>query len=564
MKKKTIFPALPDKLSELSPEELEAFVTEHEALLLKVRSRDEETLGDLSMGEVLAQAKEAKDALAAVRAEIEDRGAAEAQFEEELAKITEEAGIKAEAEGDDDGDGDDTGDDAEPAETTETAEAAEAEVVVEDAPEPVLASGGQRAAKPRPPMPSKDREPLESQDSRVALVASSGIPGYGESQVLDRMDLAGAIIAKNSQGVSSAAGVQEKVLVARADFRPSFPESRKLDGSNPSAITDALEEVEAMTASGGLCAPVTPYYELMNLSTPARPVRDALAGFQATRGGLQFAAPATLADVVESVGIKTADEDAQGGTYALKNCLPVVCPDFETRQLEMIYRCLQFGNLNARTFPELIAQWTDLSIAYHARVAESALLDYIGSVSTPVTQAQVYGATATIVDSILFGAAGMRSRHRMDPNARFRAIFPAWTKDLLAADSIGTQFQRGDVKPGDVEGLLNAYGITVSWHLDTETGEGQIIGTQSAGVLLDLPATLVYYLFPEGSFLFLDGGTLDLGIVRDSLLNSTNDFQIFAETFESSAFVGVESLKVEAAVCPTGSAAGLTTPITCA
>ncbi len=38
-----------------------------------------------------------------------------------------------------------------------------------------------------------------------------------------------------------------------------------------------------------------------------------------------------------------------------------------------------------------------------------------------------------------------------------------------------------------------------------------------------------WFLFPQG--VYIDGGTLDLGIVRDSALNSTNDFQIFGESF---------------------------------
>lgn len=59
-------------------------------------------------------------------------------------------------------------------------------------------------------------------------------------------------------------------------------------------------------------------------------------------------------------------------------------------------------------------------------------------------------------------------------------------------------------------------------------------------------------LYPEGSWLFLDGGTLDLGFVRDSTLNSTNDYQVFAETFEAVALVGVESLALTMDLCPSG------------
>jgi hypothetical protein len=61
--------------------------------------------------------------------------------------------------------------------------------------------------------------------------------------------------------------------------------------------------------------------------------------------------------------------------------------------------------------------------------------------------------------------------------------------------------------------------------------------------------------------LFLDGGTLDLGLVRDSTLNSTNDYKIFLETFEGVAKVGVESLRVTTPVILAGaSAATVVTP----
>jgi len=43
--------------------------------------------------------------------------------------------------------------------------------------------------------------------------------------------------------------------------------------------------------------------------------------------------------------------------------------------------------------------------------------------------------------------------------------------------------------------------------------------------------------------LFLESGTLDLGIVRDSTPNATNDANLFAETFEQVAPVGPESLR---------------------
>jgi hypothetical protein len=45
--------------------------------------------------------------------------------------------------------------------------------------------------------------------------------------------------------------------------------------------------------------------------------------------------------------------------------------------------------------------------------------------------------------------------------------------------------------------------------------------------------------------------------VRDSTLNAANDYQVFAETFEATAFIGdAGSFEVTSAVCATGESSG--------
>ena len=41
------------------------------------------------------------------------------------------------------------------------------------------------------------------------------------------------------------------------------------------------------------------------------------------------------------------------------------------------------------------------------------------------------------------------------------------------------------------------------------------------------------YVFVEGSVQRLDAGRLDLGVVRDSTLDATNDYETFVEVFET-------------------------------
>ena len=65
-----------------------------------------------------------------------------------------------------------------------------------------------------------------------------------------------------------------------------------------------------------------------------------------------------------------------------------------------------------------------------------------------------------------------------------------------------------------------------------------------------------WLLYVEGSFQFLDGGRLDLGVVRDGVLDATNDYETFLELFEGIAFRGNEVYQVQSTIKPTGGSAG--------
>lgn len=582
-----LFPGLPKDLKAATEDEITGLIESYTDIFVKVRARDAEVMGDLTMPEALEQARAAKDELAELRAELDLRAEVESTFDQELETIASEAGIpSAEAEAAVDelatdvaaseadavvAEAEQATADADAAVPTEPVADAAVETPVETpAVEAVLASASPAARRPRLPQPSAEHSLTEVRTG-TALVASAGLEGFRPNQQLDRFGLAEAMISKLRQRTAMPHGMRDDVIIASAHYGDRFPEELRLknDGSDTRKITAVIEAwrefagtKDAIVASGGLCAPVTPYYELMNVAVADRPVRDALANFNAVRGGLQFAAPPVIGDVT-GVGVKTADQDALGGTNATKTCQVVDCPDFSTVELSMVYHCLQFGNLNARAFPEMIADYNDLVMAAHARVAETALLDGIAAASTAVTQAAVYGATSTIIQGILDAAAGIRSRNRMRVQDRLRVLLPEWLPDLIAADLVNSQFVRFEYAREDITRLLERYGVNVTWYLDGPTAGGQVYSAQAAGVLNAFPTSVIGFLYPEGSFLFLDGGTLDLGIVRDSTLNSTNDFQIFGETFENVAFVGPESLKITFTVCPSGTTGPTATAITC-
>lgn len=591
MDPKQLFPELPENFEALDAEKLQEHLAQLRTIGKRIFDRDPELLGDMSRADALEQFKALSADINTVVDRLEVLGNADTEFEDSLLDLATKSGIPTTtvAEGDEPSEPTEPEEPSEPSEPSEPEAAPAVEVTAEAAAEvpaepvatepvaveaePVLAAGelpAKRKAKPPLPVPTQEQQPLPAEPVGAAIVASAGLPGVPEGSHLDRIGLAKAIIKKREQGVGTRQGVEEKALVASIHYGDLFPDERILTGDpSDQEKIDNVVSSEALTASGGLCAPVTPYYDLMNVSTTSRPVRDALAGFIASRGGLRFAQVPVLTDVETSgdngaVGIRTAAQDAAGGTTAEKSCQIVACPEFEEALLSMIYHCVQFGNLNSRAWPEQVAQFNELVMAAHARVAETALLDGIASYSTAVTSAKVYGATSSLLYTILRAAAGMRSRHRMDPNARLRVLMPAWAADLLVADLVNSQFIRFEYSISGVEQLLESLArVSISFYLDSPTGEGQIFGAQGTGAILDFPDTVVWYIYPEGSFLFLDGGTLELGIVRDSTLNNTNDYRIFGESFEQVAFVGPESLEVESTVCPTGETGPTATAITC-
>jgi hypothetical protein len=397
----------------------------------------------------------------------------------------------------------------------------------------------------------------------AAIVAGGDIPGLPAGTPFTNFKgVANAFIARRTalRGVSRE-GDGDNVVVA--SIMADYPADRQLTSdlaSNMEKI-EAVAAPAAVVASGGLCAPLEPYYGIQVISQASRPVRDALPKFSADRGGVRFIPPPRLSDVTSAIGVTTAAQDAETygtgeGETPFKPCLHVTCGTEQEVTISAIHRCLTFGNFASRTYPEQVEAWLALAIAAHARRAETLLLDAIAAASTATTAAASYSAVRSLLPQIDQAVAAYKSRNRTSPNLSLRILLPDWSKELLRAD-LARSFQGNDLEPLSISDAQIAAWFTVrnvvpSFYIDSATGAGQTFGAQAAGVLTAFPTTVVWYLFVEGSFVFLDGGTLDLGLVRDSTLNKTNDYQIFAETFENVAFYGIESIKVTSTVCPNG------------
>jgi|GEM_PF-2599787 len=572
-----LFPQLPgpQELEALSVEEVQALLSEHEIGVEKIKADDEEYLGDYAQpgreAEIIAELEKGVEQIKQLRAELKTREDAyeayqakktelAAQLEEE--EVEEEAEVKAE--------GDEPEPEPEPEPESEPDEPA-AEVEEKEL-EPVLAAAQPKVRFSRtPPAPSPERTPAPSEPDPVgtALVAAGEFKAENPNP-LDRISLAQVMIDAASTygpmphtdepGKYITEGPHGNVIwdgprvkTARAEF--PFPTERDLDDDidrNMEKIRSVLPSYtnfwgapgehggQALVASGGLCAPLEPFYTMPNFATEAEPVWDALPVFRARRGGVNTPEATTIADITTAISSISEANDTLGGTFATKSCQDLTCPAYTEVAVQILAHCREYGNLNARAWPEKIAHENALTMAALSRTAEGFMLDRIKALSIAVTNgATTLGALIYTVEAIVRASFGIRGRLRMPRESRFRALIPYWVPDALVLDNISTQFDRFRDRDSIVS-YLRSVGIDPVFYLDTpSTGTTQLPDSaQTAGAIDSTPANFQWAFYPEGAFLGIDSGTLELGIVRDSTLNATNDFQVFGERFRNVARIG--------------------------
>jgi hypothetical protein len=397
------------------------------------------------------------------------------------------------------------------------------------------------------------------------------------TQLTSLRQVAQGIVTKRNAIKNGMGADNEYINVAT--INTEFSADRVLernDAEGNKTIIDAVVSPEALVAAGGLTAPVETSYDIFELGeTDARPVRDSLPKFNAERGGIRFLTAPIIDDLDGAVSVWTLQDDIDAATAGapdpVKPCLRVLAGEEVTVHVDAIPLCLTFGNLQTRAYPELVERHIKLGMVWHARFAEQKLLTEIGRLSTNIAVGATLGAARDIFSQIEVAAAAYRNRYRIASNAKLRVMFPEWFRNALRSDLM--KQLPGDGRDGTFnlgEAEINSWfasrDIAVTWFIDGE--EGQIFGAQAdetvdgvtfevtPAALLAFPDTLVWYLFAEGTFIFLDAGTLDLGLVRDSALNGTNDYKIFLETFEGVAKVGQESLRIKSDLSIRGASSG--------
>ena len=468
---------------------------------------------------------------------------AEAAVEEEVAAIEAapeaEAAVEVPAEAE--------------ASTQEITTALETEQEGQEA--PVTAAAHEEGMDVEIQAPADRRPNIQAQETApVVITAGADIPGYTAGGVIADYNEVARAMESRLHGLRRVKGGDGEQHIV-ASFQTKYPESRVLnqDTDGNVAKINALVDPRALVASGGHSTPFEVKYDIFGFGTTDRPIRDSLVRFQADRGGIRYIQPPVLSEYANAVGVWTNVTDTSPGTD-VKTSLTVSAATELTVATDAVTLQLQFGNLMTRAYPELIARHNELALVQHAREAEQYLASKLTAGSTAITSTSLIGVARDFLVQIGRASAAYRSRHRLDANMQLRVIAPAWIKDAMRADLALAMPGDNSINASDaeIEGYLAARGVNITFSQDLN-----VFGAQTTGAMNEFGDTFTWYIFAEGTFLFLDGGTLDLGIIRDSTLVGTNDYKMFVETFEGIAKVGVESLVVTSTISVNGVAAAL-------
>ena len=552
------------RLAELTADELAKVRTD---ILKCADQHDGDTADNIKiLSELAGYADAVKERSAQLKAE-QDQAVEEARLaRERIASLSDEG-----ADGDAPGDAPDAGE-AGGEEAAEGDEAADAEVVA------IAASAKKRPLRPTAASFKANR--TASPEARAAaprptLVAAGQLVdhSYGD-EFEDRFALAkemGMVL----DGLDRR-GRNGRVVVARAKWGDLYPEERRLSGDSTGedfrkidALCAVGQRRKSVVASGGVPLPTNVDYSMDVWATADRPVRDGLAAFHVDRGGLNYRQPPTLADLSTSSAVWTNANDIDPTDPTTKPVYTVVAQDPVQAYISAIPTRLQFGNLMGQFDPETVAANTDLAIANAARMAELNLLTQIQGFSVyTVTSAKVLGAARDLFGTLIQTAAAYRHTFRLPRDQMLTAIFPSWGLDIIKHDRLlevghddaGTNVFA--ISDEEINEWLAAYGVTVIWSLDglsADAGAGtydeQYFGPFTATEAVPAyPAEVVWNLFIEGSIQFLDGGRLDLGVVRDATLDATNDYETFVEPFENVANRSFSGgvLQIVSTTVPTG------------
>lgn len=418
---------------------------------------------------------------------------------------------------------------------------------------------------------------------RLAVTASIDIPGKAAGADIVSMDDLGDAFAKKSRAIPiSRTGSTESGHIV-ATIKNQFEHTVDRDTS-PVQVGRLIkhmvnpESTEALVAGGGWCAPSEIRYDFFNIACSDGLIDLPTIGI--TRGGLQFPVSPSLADAIGSNAFggfavtfsnasvpwlwTEADDEATVTGAPNKPCMRVPCPSFDEERLDCYGICLTAGNLTNDAYPEATQNTLKLLMTAHERAINARLIALMVAASGAATAitggANTDAAAPRIYDAVSLAATDYRARYGMCTDDVLEVVLPYWVRDVLRADlawKAGVDAWQA-VADAEITSFFAARNVRVQWVSDWQVrGTGQF---GNATGLVAWPTTVNFMIFAAGTFLHGQGMTLDLGVIRDSVLNAENDYTAaWSEECHLIAMVGHASRQYSVGFNVNGSTSALLT-----
>jgi hypothetical protein len=405
---------------------------------------------------------------------------------------------------------------------------------------------------------------------RLAVTASIDIPGVSHGTELATMDSLGAAFAKKAKAipVSRTGSTEQGHIVATVknafehtvDDRTSFAQVGELINH-----LTRPEVKESLVAGGGWCAPSEIRYDFFNIACSDGLIDLPTVGI--TRGGIQFPVSPSLATAIGSTAFggfavtvsnesipwlwTEGDDEATVTGSPNKPCMRVPCPTFDEARLECYGICLTAGNLTNDAYPEATQNTLQLLMRAHERAINARLIALMVAASSAVISTGEFAAGGTaatakpvfqqVLGGIDLGATDYRARYGMCTDDILEVVAPYWLRNVIRADlAWRTGIDLLSVADAQITAFFTDRNLRVQWVNDWQVrGAGQF---GNATPMTAWPTTADVMIFAAGTFLHGQGMTLDLGVIRDSVLNAENDYTAaWSEECHLIAAVGHES-----------------------
>jgi hypothetical protein len=334
-------------------------------------------------------------------------------------------------------------------------------------------------------------------------------------------------------------------------------------------ISKGGDNADALVAGGGWCAPSQIMYDFFNIAGQPRAIDLPTVGI--TRGGLQFPVSPAIGDVFFTAGASATATGFGGFAVPFSNAsdpwlwsetddiltvtgsvnkptLRVPCSSFLTQRLEAYGLTVTAGNLTDSAYPEQTQNFISLLRSAYAHAINARLISLMvaASASAITVGTTKNSAVPGLVNAAGFAATDYRTRYAMDEDAILEVVYPYWALEAMRSD-LGYRPGIDDttllsVVDATIMSLFTSRNVRPQFVSDYQVRGASQFGLPTASAITAWPATVTFMLYAAGTFLHGQGMSLDLGVVRDSILNAENDFTAaWAEETHLVAKVGHES-----------------------